>query len=137
MENLIVKVKSFVTSKKDSQNDYEASKHLRTAYIDAYSPEDERKLVNFGLKQYRSNIDNSTFFCLKCSKEISGYNGNSKRPDFKFSGVKDDYPNASFTNGKIALISDVKNGNKYIRLYAIQLNEDSNFEFAQSENPFL
>lgn len=137
IKNTLV-VEGFVTATSKKQNEkFKSDNPTITAYVKPAGQEALAKLEAFGLRKYTSKEDGENFFIIKCSANVSVYNGNDK--------VRRD---ATIETGELFKTSEVKpvklaimygepeSGNAFYRLYAIAVEDYSEVENIESRNPF-
>lgn len=134
MENLIIKGQLTATSNKVNE-DYKTDNPTKTGYVTVEDENISNKMKDFGLTEYTSQQDDSKFFIIKLPQQLTLVKGNNMR---KLSGDVES-PNLKTKDGqefKMNVIKGRNKGNDFFRLQAIEVNDYSDVEQIQMENPF-
>src|SRR5699024_9361866 len=78
MENLIIKGQITATSNKVNE-DYKTDNPTKTAYVTVTDDNIRKAMVNFGLTEYTSKQDESSFFIIKLPQQLTLVKGNHMR----------------------------------------------------------
>lgn len=137
IKNTLV-VDGYVTATSKKQNDkFKSAVPTITAYVKPAGQEALAKLEAFGLRKYTSKSDGENFFIIKCSANVSVYNGNDKeRMDLTIENG-DLFKTSEGKPVKLAIMyGEPESGNAFYRLYAISVEDYSEVETIESINPF-
>src|SRR5699024_12029186 len=78
MENLIITGQITATSNKVNE-DYKTDNPTKTAYVTVANEKIRQAMTNFGLTEYTSKQDDSTFFIIKLPQQLTLVKGNQMR----------------------------------------------------------
>lgn len=134
MENLIIKGQLTATSNKVNE-DYKTDNPTKTGYVIVEDENISNEMKGFGLREYTSQEDDSKFFIIKLPQQLTLVKGNNMK---KLSGDVES-PNLKTKDGqefKMNVIKGRNKGNDFFRLQAIEVNDYSDVEQIQMENPF-
>lgn len=138
MENIVIKGRISATSNKVDDK-FRQEQPTKTAYVTVTDPKDIDNLKKFGLTQYSSKEDQSSFFIIKLPKQVAIYvSGVSKQEPEKMSGGIDT-PNFSTPEGKELSLNIIKGenmGRDFFRLQAIQIEDANDIIEVEQTNPF-
>lgn len=129
------------TSKKQS-GDFKQDIPTKTAYVKVDS-ENEKKLVDFGLRKYTSKENKEDYFILKFPANLMIYfpNGFSQaRPDLSqitLDGIEtNNFKTPDDKPLKFNILKGNHRNNDFYRLQAIRVTDESDIEEIKPENPF-
>ena len=141
LTNLTFKGQITATSKKQD-GDYKQEIPTKTAYVTT-DEETAKKLVEFGLQEYTSKADQTSFFILKFPASLMVYyksGAKEKRPDLSqitLEGLETN--NFKTPDEKLIGMNIIKGNHKnndFFRLQAIQVEQMEDIEEIIPENPF-
>lgn len=145
MENLVIKGIITATSKKQD-GEFQQEIPTKTGYISTDS-ENAKLLEDFGMRKYTSKKGDD-YFISKFPKEVMVYKPNgfgTKRPDLSKitvvnnDGVETETNNFKTTDDKMVMLNIIKGNHKnndFFRIQAIRVEDDSEIEEIEPENPF-
>lgn len=138
MENLVIKARISTTSKKQDSKFKQKDNPTKTAYLEI-APEYTQKAQAFGLTEYTSKEDGNAFYITKLPQQISIYLADvpSQAPE-KMSGSVDE-PNFKTPDDKYLMMNIIKGenmGNEFFRLQAISIEDSTDIELIEQQNPF-
>ena len=135
IEQLIIKGR--ITATSNRQNENFKSDPRKTAYITVSSDNDRKKLTEFGLTEYTSREDNTTFFIIKMSEIVRIYD----RKGVQLESLDTNSQSDNFSTSKeigIAILRGKSNvtKNTYNRIFALQVDTVDDIETVAPKNPF-
>ena len=138
MENLVIKGRITATSNKVDDK-FRQEQPTKTAYITVFDPKDIDHLKKFGLTEYTSREDRTSFFIIKLPKQVAIYVSgvHSQEPEKMSGGI--DTPNFSTPEGKELSLNIIKGenmGRDFFRLQAIQIEDANDIIEVEQTNPF-
>ena len=140
MDNIIIKGQITATSKKNA-GDFSQEVPTKTAYVST-TPEEAKKLEDFGLTQYTSK-DGENYFIIKFPANVMVYLPNGigvKRPELSQVEVDGLETNNFKTPDDKELTFNIIKGNhknnEFFRLQAIRVETEEDIEEIKPENPF-
>lgn len=135
LKMVTVKGRITATSNKISA-EFKQGVPTKTVYFTADSLEDEQKLVDFGLRKYTTN-DNETFFIAKApAKGIQVWCQGENKGSLDSST---DAPNLQSANGVtigLAIAKGQKMNRDFYRVTAVNVVLESDIEIVEATNPF-
>lgn len=134
MENVIINGRISATSNK-VDGEFKQEVPTKTAYVEVTNDTDRATLTKLGMTEYTSKSDDVNFYIIKLPKQVSIFKGNEmhkisggvKTPNFKTPDDKE---------LKFNIIKGNNKGNDFFRLQAVLVDEYSDIEEIQMENPF-
>ena len=124
------------TSKKQNEK-FKSANPTITAYVKPAGQDALKQLEDFGLQKYTSKEDGENFFIIKCSANVSVYNGNDKARRDATIEHGELFKTTEDKPVKLAIMyGEPESGNAFYRLYAIAVEDYSEVETIESRNPF-
>lgn len=126
--------KGVLTATSNKKGKFKNTESRKTAYIEVADQETKKKLVDFGLTEYTSK-DGNKFFIIKTAEKVDLFYSDGTQEVADFSTEKENYETAGEV-GFAILKGESEEGNAYVRIFAMQLENKDELVVKEKINPF-
>lgn len=130
LESFVFKGQITATSNKQGE-EFTVTNPRKTAYIKV-DETNKKILLENGLTEYTSKEDKTNFFIIKMSDKLTVWKGE----DSVELDSSTDTSNFQTEEIGIACIKGFSKGNDFIRVYALNVNDMTDIQMVEQENPF-